>query len=57
MSATIEPQHTVHDVAKTRPVEAKDIEHVPVHDDPRRWSKARKVPFIINFHTLKYIDT
>ena len=24
--------------------EAVDIEHVPVRDDPRAWSKARKVP-------------
>jgi hypothetical protein len=38
MSSPIAPQ-TLHQKANT----AIDIEHVPVNDDPRQWSRARKV--------------
>ena len=46
--------------------ETLDIEHVPVHDDPRKWSSFRKVSFLTHkspswvllplfFHSLSYI--
>lgn len=34
-----------------------DIEHVTVHDDPRKWSKGRKVRQCLSFSTFAHIET
>ncbi len=31
-----------------------DIEHMPVHDDPRKWSRLRKVTFLRCYSTTAY---
>lgn len=39
-----------------RTMNAIDIEHVPVHDDPRQWSHARKVRVKHSALTGQYND-
>lgn len=34
-----------------------DIEHMPVHDDPRKWPRLRKVAFLRCYSTTAYAAT